>query len=379
MAAVAFTESRSEERQFVLKNTFLQLQDSLGVVPTFARPRSSTDSCISIREESLQHSTPDDKLTWSMSDDETEEGQSVDEATEFLATDDESSYSYEPAQRDSAFERTAKANVRLLREGATKFHSSPGISSSSSSSSCGSGAQAPMMGSPSFFGMSGFLPQPMMSIIMIDPRQQASNATESSGRKLKQRSKLGKQVDKPNKGAQEDARTTVMLRNLPRDFSRDALLKLLDDNGFACKYNFAYMPIDFVRQSGLGYAFVNLTTPAVVPEFWSAFDGFSAWPVDCDKVCRVNWSSPHQGYEEHVQRYRNSPMMHKDVPDACRPVLLENGVRVDFPPPTKALRPPRLRAARQHCPFWDQEQQEHSGADGEARTEDNGDVCVTAA
>jgi len=371
MAVVAFiTESFAEERHLVLKNTFLQLQDSEGEVPTFTRPRAFTHSCISVREEPNQPSTPDDKLNWSMSDDETEMGQSVDEATEFLATDDESSYSYEPAQMNSAFERTAQENVRLLREGLTKSRRSPGTSSSSS---CDSGAPVQMMGSTSFFGASTFLPQPMMSIIMIDPRQQAANATELSGRKLKQRSKVGKQADKPNKCAQEDARTTVMLRNLPRDFSRDLLLKLLDDNGFARKYNFVYMPIDFVRQAGLGYAFVNLICPAVVQEFWRAFDGFSAWPVDCEKVCRVNWSSPHQGYDEHVHRYRNSPMMHKDVPDACRPVLLENGVRVDFPQPTKTLRPPRLRAARQHCPFWDQEQQAESEADGEAQTEGNGD------
>merc|ERR1711865_42149 len=174
-----------------------------------------------------------------------------------------------------------------------------------------------------------------------------------------QRSKAsGKQEEQSQRG--EDTRTTVMLRNLPRDFSRAVLLKLLDDKGFAGKYNFLYMPLDFVRQAGLGYAFLNLVTPEVVKEFWEAFDGFSAWSVACEKVCRVNWSSPHQGYEEHVQRYRNSPLMHKDVPDECRPVLLEKGVRVDFPHPTKSLRAPRLRASRQRCPFWDQEQAEAS-------------------
>jgi hypothetical protein len=362
------TERRAEERQerqLVLKNTFLQLRDSDAEAPTFARPRANTFSCIGVREEP-DHATPDEKLKCSVSDDETDMGQSVDDETEFVATDDESSYSYEPAQRDGAFERTAHENVRLLREGLTKSRRGPG---SSSSSSCGSAAPVQMMGSPSFFGATGFLQQPMMSFIMIDPRQQAADASESSGRKLKQRSKADRQTDKPTKPGQEDTRTTVMLRNLPRDFSRDSLLKLLDDQGFACKYNFAYMPIDFVRQAGLGYAFVNLTTPEVVREFWSAFNGFSAWPVDCDKVCHVNWSSPHQGYDEHVQRYRNSPMMHKDVPDACRPVLLENGVRVDFPPPTKALKPPRLRAAGKQQAFWGQEQQELEAA--EAQTEND--------
>jgi len=185
------------------------------------------------------------------------------------------------------------------------------------------------------------------------------NEEESSSHKRKQRSKAGGKQEEQSKRS-EDTRTTVMLRNLPRDFSRAVLLKLLDDKGFAGKYNFLYMPIDFVRQASLGYAFVNLVTPEVVTEFWEALDGHFDWPVACEKVCRVNWSSPHQGYEEHLQRYRNSPLMHKDVPDECRPVLLENGVRVDFPPPTKSLRAPRLRAARQHCPFWGQQQAEAS-------------------
>merc|ERR1712224_500272 len=129
----------------------------------------------------------------------------------------------------------------------------------------------------------------MFPILMMEPsRQPVKSKDESSGRKLKQRSKAsGKQEEQSKCG--EDTRTTVMLRNLPRDFSRAALLKILDDKGFAGKYNFLYMPVDFVRQVSLGYAFVNLSTSEIVKEFWEALDGFSAWPVACEKVCRVNW------------------------------------------------------------------------------------------
>jgi hypothetical protein len=220
----------------------------------------------------------------------------------------------------------------------------------------------PMLHGNMFLQGSGMLQQQPLFFV-VDPRQQALQAEEANNRKRRQRGKGVQQVDGQCTGeAQRDTRTTVMLRNLPRDFSRAVLLKLLDDGGFAGKYNFVYMPIDFVRQAGLGYAFINLVSPEVVKEFWEAFDGFSAWPVPCEKVCRVNWSSPHQGYEEHVQRYRNSPLMHEDVPDECRPVLLENGVRVNFPPPTKSLKAPRLRAAKQRCAFWDQDQAEQAEA-----------------
>ena len=29
------------------------------------------------------------------------------------------------------------------------------------------------------------------------------------------------------------------------------------------------------------------------------------------QVCQVTWSGPHQGLDGHVERYRNSPVMHK--------------------------------------------------------------------
>ena len=31
------------------------------------------------------------------------------------------------------------------------------------------------------------------------------------------------------------------------------------------------------------------------------------------QVCQVGWSGPHQGFLAHVERYRNSPVMHKST------------------------------------------------------------------
>lgn len=141
----------------------------------------------------------------------------------------------------------------------------------------------------------------------------------------------------------EDMRTTVMLRNLPNNYTREMLLSLIDSEGFAGEYDFIYLPIDFNSQAGLGYGFVNLVTPGVTHRFWQHFDGFSRWGMPSDKVCTLNWSSPHQGLAAHIERYRNSPVMHEAVPDECRPMLFMEGVRIPFPPPTKQLKAPRLR------------------------------------
>merc|ERR1712190_533361 len=136
--------------------------------------------------------------------------------------------------------------------------------------------------------------------------------------------------------------TTVVLRNLPLNYKRTMLLRMLDYEGFAGKFDFVYLPVDFDTGAGLGYAFVNLVSPDVVQHFWKTFDGYRKWMFRSNKVCSVGWSRPHQGLATHMERFRNSPLMHESVPDEYRPVLLDKGVRVSFPQPTQALRPPNF-------------------------------------
>jgi len=51
--------------------------------------------------------------------------------------------------------------------------------------------------------------------------------------------------------------TSLYLKNIPNDYSRDMLCNLLDSEGLAGLYDFVYLPIDFKTDSGFGYAFVN--------------------------------------------------------------------------------------------------------------------------
>lgn len=143
-----------------------------------------------------------------------------------------------------------------------------------------------------------------------------------------------------------ETRTTVMLRHLPQDLSRDQLVKILENAGFKGKFNFLYLPRHFASHGNLGYAFVNVTTPDVLPDFWAALNGFRKWPVVWKRPCKVSWSAPFQGIEEHMERYRNSRLLHPSVQDEIRPILLNDGVRVDFPPPTRPLRAPRVRSPK---------------------------------
>jgi len=138
-------------------------------------------------------------------------------------------------------------------------------------------------------------------------------------------------------------RTTVMLRNMPEGFLRDNLTDMLNRTGFRGAYNFVYMPMNFRTKNSFGYAFVNMVSPEEAQRCHDKFQGFCDWGVSTDKVCEVSWSDMHQGLVAHIERYRNSPVMHESVPDEYKPVMFSDGTRVTFPAPTKKLRQPRIR------------------------------------
>jgi len=163
---------------------------------------------------------------------------------------------------------------------------------------------------------------------------------------------VGSEVDSSSEAGdpkvqEGETRTTVMLRNIPSSLMRNSLLLLLEKLGFGGSFDMVYVPVDFSTGTGLGYAFVNLVSPAVVPAFWQAFDGLCEWgDVVSDKTCSISWSEPNQGLAAHIERYRNSPVMHPATPDEWKPALFAQGVRVEFPAPTKKIKAPKVRSKK---------------------------------
>lgn len=138
-------------------------------------------------------------------------------------------------------------------------------------------------------------------------------------------------------------KTTMMLRNIPNSFTRAMLTDKLDKAGFRGSYDFVYLPIDHSTSIGFGYAFVNFISPNGAHLLKHIFHGCAEWANSSDKACEVVWSQAHQGLQEHIDRLRNSPVMHESVPDVFKPAIYVNGMRVPFPPPTKKPRAPRIR------------------------------------
>jgi len=142
-----------------------------------------------------------------------------------------------------------------------------------------------------------------------------------------------------------ETRNTVQLKNLPKDFTRDEFLRIIDNAGFFGRYNFVYLPMDFTYGLCVGYADVCLIDPADAVRMMTAFDGYCWRPAtegNLAAVCETSWSD-RQSVAEHIERYRDSPIMHQSVPDGRRPVLFKDGMEIPFPAPTKPVRRPRVR------------------------------------
>lgn len=137
--------------------------------------------------------------------------------------------------------------------------------------------------------------------------------------------------------------TTVMLRNLPKNLTQVAVLQTLENHGFAALYDFVYLPVDFQKMVSFGYAVVNFVSHEAAEKAMQYFTGFTEWPMPSRKACTTVWNTPCQGLAAHIERYRDSPLMHPTVAPEFKPMLFSQGSPVAFPMPTKQLKaPPRL-------------------------------------
>ncbi|CAL5063194.1 unnamed protein product [Urochloa decumbens] len=103
-------------------------------------------------------------------------------------------------------------------------------------------------------------------------------------------------------------RTSLMVRNIPNDFTRKRLMSIIDEHcfienqkvvpgGVKSEYDFLYVPIDFQTLANKGYAFVNMTSPEAARRLWKHLHGHR-WEVGrCLKTCAVDYAAK-QGLEK---------------------------------------------------------------------------------
>lgn len=133
-----------------------------------------------------------------------------------------------------------------------------------------------------------------------------------------------------------DARTTLVLKQLPLTISQPALCTLMNNCGFGGSYNFLYAPVNFKTGMIFGYCFINFVEPLTACWALHRLHGLEV----SGSIVEASWSDEFQGLDAQIERYRNCPVMHRTVPRAFKPVLLERGLRVPFPKPTSRIRVP---------------------------------------
>lgn len=140
--------------------------------------------------------------------------------------------------------------------------------------------------------------------------------------------------------------TTLLVEGLPETLTRADLLNFLACEGLLAACDFVYLPLDLARQNAAGYALVNVSDTKDISALWAAFGNDGSFRSKTGTACQVKWNGSGQGLPALIEKFRNSQLMHRSVDDSSRPILLHHGVRVPFPPPTKAIRAPRPLAAR---------------------------------
>jgi len=132
---------------------------------------------------------------------------------------------------------------------------------------------------------------------------------------------------KPKSSCPPCERTTLVLHKLPKNMTRTSLLKMLDAAGLKGLYDFVYLPMDHKKGKVFGYAIINFVAHECAEQASSHFG------------VNMHWCDSHQGLDELIQRYRDSPIMHSSMPESSKPIIFSNGLVAPFPSPTIELQP----------------------------------------
>jgi hypothetical protein len=117
-------------------------------------------------------------------------------------------------------------------------------------------------------------------------------------------------------------------------------MEFLDTHGLHGKYNLLYLPLCFTSRRCFHYAFVNFVSEDVAEKFKARFHGYTDTAIFTESAADISWSEC-QGLAANIAKYRNSSVMHKSVPEECKPVLLQHGKVTPFPNPTKKIKEDR--------------------------------------
>eukprot|EP00929_Paragymnodinium_shiwhaense_P076727 TRINITY_DN39490_c0_g1_i1.p1 TRINITY_DN39490_c0_g1~~TRINITY_DN39490_c0_g1_i1.p1 ORF type:complete len:590 (+),score=106.86 TRINITY_DN39490_c0_g1_i1:121-1890(+) len=122
------------------------------------------------------------------------------------------------------------------------------------------------------------------------------------------------QIPRKGRGGQEASQrmqwdenvVTVMVRQIPRQYTQQMFLQEVIDRGFEGLFDFLYLPFDF-RKNNVGYGFVSFLEPEHAIAFRDAMDGVYLLEKSKQegKALRIHPASL-QGYEANCKHFANT-------------------------------------------------------------------------
>jgi len=104
-----------------------------------------------------------------------------------------------------------------------------------------------------------------------------------------------------------DSTTSVVLTNIPIDYTRDMVISLLGKQGFTGLYDFLYLPIDQSSNDNLGYLVINFVSAELCSKFVGVYHGSlaqSCFPgMRTGQLCEVRTAAV-QGKQANYDRVR---------------------------------------------------------------------------
>jgi len=127
-------------------------------------------------------------------------------------------------------------------------------------------------------------------------------------------------VQQPQEEGQWDC-TTVMLRNLPDQYTRAMLMDTISVAGFRDTFDFFHVPMDSGTNMSKGHAFINFRDSETAWRFKVAFDGKPMGDFNSIKFVVVT-KAVLQGFEANYAHHHNAHSSRGDI--SMRPMFLNN-------------------------------------------------------
>eukprot|EP00927_Polykrikos_kofoidii_P074110 TRINITY_DN70073_c0_g1_i1.p1 TRINITY_DN70073_c0_g1~~TRINITY_DN70073_c0_g1_i1.p1 ORF type:complete len:266 (+),score=20.79 TRINITY_DN70073_c0_g1_i1:89-886(+) len=105
--------------------------------------------------------------------------------------------------------------------------------------------------------------------------------------------------------------STLMIKNIPCRCNKDEVLKAIHESGFAEKYDFFHLPMRRSQNQNLGYAFISLCNPTIIPSFCAYFEGYVFKHRMSTKVVTVV-PAHIQGYSGNLEYFTKTSIMESD-------------------------------------------------------------------